>query len=101
MLVEASIHDDFVAAVTKQAEALSVGDPLKLDNHIGAINSDAQLQANLRFVTDAIAEGGQIVTGGERILQDTGGYYMSPTIVTNVMREASLSQKEVFGPVLQ
>ena len=99
MLVEASIHDDFVAAVTKQAEALSVGDPLKLDNHIGAINSDAQLQANLRFVTDAIAEG-QIVTGGERILQDTGGYYMSPTIVTNVMREASLSQKEVFGPVL-
>lgn len=100
LLVEASIHDDFVAAVTKQAEALSVGDPLKLDNHIGAINSDAQLQANLRFVTDAIAEGGQIVTGGERILQDTGGYYMSPTIVTNVMREASLSQKEVFGPVL-
>ena len=100
LLVEASIHDEFVAAVAKASEAFRVGDPLRVDTHIGAINSETQLKANLGFVETAKAEGGQIVTGGSRILQDTGGYYMSPTIVTGVQRDATLAQKEVFGPVL-
>ena len=100
LLVEASIHDDFVAAVTKATKALRVGDPLHLDTHIGAINSDTQLQANLRFVETAKSEGGELITGGNRILEETGGYYMAPAIVTGVTPDATLAQKEVFGPVL-
>ncbi|WP_270732919.1 aldehyde dehydrogenase family protein [Shimia sp. Alg240-R146] len=100
LLIEAPIHDDFVAAVTKATEAMRVGDPLRIDTHIGAVNSEVQLSANLGFVDTATAEGGQIVTGGNRILQETGGYYMAPTIVTGVTRDATLAQKEVFGPVL-
>lgn len=100
LLVEASIHDDFVTAVAKAAEAMRVGDPLKVDTHIGAINSEVQLKANLGFVETATAEGGQVVTGGSRILEETGGTYMAPTIVTGVTRDATLAQKEVFGPVL-
>lgn len=100
LLVEASIHDDFVAAVVKAAEGLRVGDPLRTDTHVGAINSENQLMLNLGFVQTAQAEGGQLVTGGGRILQETGGYYMAPTIVTGVTLDATLAQKEVFGPVL-
>ena len=100
LLVEASIHDDFVAAVAKASEALKVGDPLNANTAIGAVNSEAQLMANLEFVEIAQAEGGQVVLGGKRILQDTGGYYMAPTIVTGVTSDATLTQKEVFGPVL-
>jgi len=100
LLVEASIHDDFVAAVAKATEKMRVGDPLKIDTHIGAVNSELQLMQNIGFVETAQAEGGQIVTGGKRILQDTGGYYMAPTIVTGVTPDATLTQKEVFGPVL-
>jgi gamma-glutamyl-gamma-aminobutyraldehyde dehydrogenase len=100
LLVEAPIHDDFVAAVVKAAEAMRVGDPLDLNTTIGAVNSETQLAANLSFVETAKSEGGNVVTGGERILQDTGGYYMAPTIVTGVTRDATLTQKEVFGPVL-
>ena len=100
LLVERSIHDEFVAAVTKASEAMRVGDPLMIDTQIGAINSETQLKANLGFVEAAVSEGGQIVTGGDRILQDTGGYYMAPTIITDVARESTLAQKEVFGPVL-
>ncbi|SMP34603.1 aldehyde dehydrogenase [Shimia sagamensis] len=100
LLVEAPIHDEFVAAVTKAADAMRVGDPLKVETQIGAVNSETQLQANLGFVETAVSEGGQIVTGGARILQDTGGYYMAPTIVTGVTQKATLAQKEVFGPVL-
>jgi len=100
LLVEASIHDDFVAEVVRIAEGMRVGDPLRLDTAIGAVNSEVQLAQNLAFVETARAEGGEIVTGGGRILQETGGSYMAPTIVTGVTPEATLSQKEVFGPVL-
>lgn len=100
LLVEASIHDEFVAAVVKAAEGLRVGDPLSLDTHVGAINSETQLLQNLAFVETAKTEGGNIVTGGHRILENTGGYYMAPTVVTDVTRDATIAQKEVFGPVL-
>ncbi len=100
LLVEASIHDDFVAKVVKAAEAMRVGDPLSLETAIGAVNSEIQLKQNLGFVETARAEGGQVVTGGDRILQETGGYFMAPTVVTEVKLDATLAQKEVFGPVL-
>ncbi|AZV80872.1 aldehyde dehydrogenase (plasmid) [Parasedimentitalea marina] len=100
LLVQSSIHDEFVAAITKAAEAMKVGDPLDLTTAIGAVNSETQLKQNLGFVETATREGGKIVTGGDRILQDTGGYYMAPTIVTDVTKNATLAQEEVFGPVL-
>ena len=100
LLVEASIHDDFVADVARISEGMRVGDPLSLETAIGAINSEAQLKQNLGFVDTALAEGGEIVTGGQRILEETGGYFMAPTIVTGVRSDATLAQKEVFGPVL-
>ncbi len=100
LLVEACIHDEFVAEVARVAEGMRVGDPLSLETAIGAVNSENQLMQNLGFVDTAQAEGGKVVTGGQRILQETGGYFMAPTIVTGVARDATLAQKEVFGPVL-
>ncbi|MGC1496597.1 MAG: aldehyde dehydrogenase [Sulfitobacter sp.] len=100
LLVEASIHDEFVELVTKATQGMRVGDPLDMQTAIGAVNSETQLLQNLAFVETAQSEGGQVVLGGTRILQETGGYFMAPTIVTGVTPQATLTQKEVFGPVL-
>ncbi len=100
LLVEASVHDHFVAALTRATRAMRVGDPLDLTTNIGAVNSLTQLDGNLGFITDAEREGGQIVTGGRRTLEETGGYYMEPTIVTGVQPAHRLFREEVFGPVL-
>ncbi len=100
LLVERSIHDDFVEMLKAEAEALRVGDPLDLSSDIGAVNSETQMAQNLRFMEIARAEGGTVVTGGTRILEDTGGTYMAPTIVTDVTPDATLFRREVFGPVL-
>ena len=100
LLVEASIQDDFVAEVSKVAAGMHVGDPLDITSQIGAVHSDQQLQENLGFVQTALDEGGQLTTGGDQLLKDTGGYYMAPTVVTGVTPHASLAQKEVFGPIL-
>lgn len=100
LLVEDSIHDDFANAVAKHAAAMKVGDPLEIATQMGAVNSERQLAQNLGFVDIAGSEGGEILTGGQRILSETGGYYMAPTVVVGVRPDATLAQKEVFGPVL-
>ncbi len=100
LLVQEEIHDDFVAALCRQAEALTVGDPLDLSSQIGAVHSLTQLESHLAFVETAEAEGAERRTGGGRILQDTGGYYMAPTVMTGVKPSDTIAQKEVFGPVL-
>ena len=100
LLVQADIHDEFVALLKAEAEALRVGDPLDLTSQIGAVNSEDQLARNLSFMDKVGPEGGEVITGGRRILADTGGSYMAPTIVTGVTQDATLFQQEVFGPVL-
>lgn len=100
LLVQDSIHDDFVDMVANHASGLHVGDPLDLKTHVGAVHSLRQLEGNLGFIESAQKEGNTIVLGGKRILAETGGYYMEPTIVTDVGRFDRLAQQEVFGPVL-
>jgi len=100
LLVAAQIHDDFVAAVARHAAVLKVGDPLELSSQIGAINSERQLSQALEFVQTAQAEGGEVTLGGGRVLVETGGSYMAPTIVTGVTQAATLFQKEAFAPIL-
>ena len=100
LLVERRIHDDFVAALAKAAGAMKVGDPLDLGTQAGAINNATQLERNLQFVETAQSEGGTLYQGGKQILSDTGGYFMEPTIITDVAQNHTLAQREVFGPVL-
>ena len=99
-LVEATVHDEFVAALSKAASAMTLGNPLDLKTQIGAVNSEVQLQGNLGFVEDARRDGGEIVLGGNRAMTDTGGYYMEPTVVAGVAPTHRLFREEVFGPVL-
>ena len=100
LLVERSIHDDFVAMMVDTAKGLRVGDPLAEGTEIGALHSETELAANLDFVSRATGEGADIVTGGDRILEETGGTYMAPTILTGVEPDHHVAQNEVFGPVL-
>lgn len=100
LLVEAAIHDRFVEELAEATRRMTVGNPLSLSTQVGAVNSLSQLGANLRFVTDAQAEGGKVLTGGARALTETGGYYMDPTVISGVQPSHRLFREEVFGPVL-
>ena len=100
LIVERQIHAEFTARVTEIAQGMTIGDPLQTTTQIGAVHSETQLAQNLKFVETAEAEGATRLTGGERVLQGTGGTYMSPAVLDNVTPEASLFRNEVFGPVL-
>lgn len=100
LLVERSIHGEFVERVSAIAGKMKVGDPLDLSTQAGAINSLGQLEKTLAFVARAKAEGARIRTGGERVLQETGGFYMAPTVLDAVRPDMEVACEEVFGPVL-
>lgn len=100
LLVERPIHDAFLDKVAAIASDLKVGDPLDLASQVGAVASEEQLQKDLGFVATATEEGAEKVCGGERILAESNGYYMQPTIFGAVTPEMTLAREEVFGPLL-
>ncbi|MCO5149137.1 MULTISPECIES: aldehyde dehydrogenase [unclassified Shinella] len=99
LLVERSIAEAFSQKVAEVAAAMAVGDPLLLTTEAGAISSEAQLGKNLGFAEQALSEGARLRTGGKRILAETGGFYMQPTVF-DVAPGMTLAREEVFGPIL-
>lgn len=100
LLVEAPIAEDFAARVANIAATIKVGDPLNLATEAGAINSVAQLNRNIGFVKRAVGSGARVLTGGQSILPETGGWFMSPTVLADVRPDMDVARNEIFGPVL-
>ncbi len=100
LLVQEGIYDGFMEKLLAVTAKLRVGDPLSMATDIGAVSSEAQLAQNLDFVGEASANGAKVTMGGTRILAETGGSYMEPTIIENVEPSMRIARDEVFGPVL-
>ncbi|MFN3955085.1 MAG: aldehyde dehydrogenase [Pararhodobacter sp.] len=100
LLVERSVHEEFAALVAEAARGMKVGNPLDLGTQAGAIASEAQLGRIAAYVERTRQEGGQLLTGGARILAETGGSYFPPTVFDGITPQMTLSREEVFGPVL-
>jgi gamma-glutamyl-gamma-aminobutyraldehyde dehydrogenase len=100
LLVEEGIYEEFVKILAEQSEAMKVGNPLDINTQSGAINNIGQLDRSLEFIHIAQKEGADLYSGGHQILKETGGYYIEPTILTNVGTKDNIARNEVFGPVL-
>lgn len=100
LLVHKSISKSFTGAVVAAAERLSVGDPLDLRTNVGAISNSEALAKSLEYVSVGQNDGATLASGGNQILQESGGFYMQPTIFTDVRADMNIAQDEVFGPVL-
>ncbi|MFY8144919.1 MAG: aldehyde dehydrogenase [Caulobacter sp.] len=100
LLVEASIKDTFLARVVEVAKAIRVGDPLDPSTQFGAMVSERQMNTALDYIATADSQGARRVLGGARVRQETGGFYVEPTIFDQVRPDHTLAREEVFGPVL-
>ena len=96
LLVHDTIHDAFVEKIVRLTEKLRVGDPLDLSTQIGALSSEGHMHR----IQEALEGANSVVSGGIQILSETGGFYMAPTIVTDIDVDDRLFSEEVFGPVL-
>lgn len=100
LLVQRTVLDETMSALDGVAAAWQPGDPLDPACKAGPLVDGEQLERVLSFLDIAEEEGATIAIGGHRILEKTGGFYLEPTVITDVDNSMRVAQEEIFGPVL-
>lgn len=100
LLVERSIHDEFVERLIAKARNWQPGDPLNPASHAGAIVETRQTARIMEFIRGAQAEGAQLACGGRQLTFNGSDNFIEPTLFTGVSPSSRLAREEVFGPVL-
>ncbi len=102
LLLHSKIHDEFVARLVAAMKDARLGDPNSADTDVGPIATEQQLAKVLHYIEIAKNEGARCVLGGERATRpECGkGWFVEPTIFTDVRNDMRIAQEEVFGPVL-
>jgi len=99
-LVQSSIKDDFVALMAERATSRVLGDPLEESTVLGPLIEADALDRVLRAVEQASSDGATVVAGGERVLGETGGWYVGATVLDDVRPDSAAARDEIFGPVV-
>jgi acyl-CoA reductase-like NAD-dependent aldehyde dehydrogenase len=100
LLVHESLKDDFLERLVRVAESIRPGDPLDPKTRMGAIVDQTQLDRVLGYIESGCQEGADLHLGGGRVLEDSGGYFVEPTIFDAVSNRMRIAREEIFGPVL-
>lgn len=102
LLVQESIHDEFMERLTNRARELNVGDPTQRDTQLGPLVNEEQYKRVAHYIEVGGTEGAQLLVGGQRLTGSVydGGYFVPPTIFGNVKPDMTIAQEEIFGPVL-
>lgn len=96
-LVHEKVYPEFVERFTAYAKNMKVGNGLEADTKMGPLVAERRLHAMDSFVSDAIAKGAKIQTGGQR--KGNKGYFYEPTVMTDVPLNAKIMNDEPFGPL--
>ncbi|NUW37994.1 gamma-aminobutyraldehyde dehydrogenase [Nonomuraea sp. SMC257] len=97
VLVQESVHDEFVAALTEAAAGTVTGDLSDEDALYGPLNNESQL-AKVQGFVERVPAHAKVLTGGHRV--GDKGYFFAPTIVDGLRQDDEMVQNEVFGPVI-
>ncbi len=100
LIVEESIKDKVLAKVMEVGKKLQPGDPLDPKTSMGAMVDKTQMERVLGYIDRGKKEGARLVFGGNRARNESGGYYIEPTVFDSVDNKMAIAQEEIFGPVL-
>ncbi|ADP82062.1 aldehyde dehydrogenase family protein [Pseudofrankia inefficax] len=98
IFVQRGVFDQVVEGIAAVADKLRLGGPTDDGAQLGPLISKKQLTRVMGYVDEGKQEGVQVVTGGNRL--DRKGYFVHPTVLTNVSTDARLYREEIFGPVV-
>ncbi len=103
ILIERSIYEKFRDEFVKRTQFMKIGDPLTPLTNIGPVISNMHLEKIKSYISLAIMEGGTILCGGE-VAELSGkfenGYFIKPTVISNLSPNTRVNQEEIFGPVV-
>ena len=100
LFIEERVHDEFIEKFTKAASNLRMGNPLDPQTQMGAQVSLEQHEKVMGFIKNGVESGAKLATGGKSMRKELGGFFMQPTIFTDVDAKMSISKDEIFGPVV-
>ncbi|MBT4523065.1 MAG: aldehyde dehydrogenase [Halieaceae bacterium] len=102
LLVHDSIHDELVAKLAALSTQIVLGDPASPATGMGPMSSAAHGEKVLEYVNSAVEEGATVLCGGARaeVPGCEGGYFVEPTVLTEVHNGMKVAREEIFGPVL-
>ncbi|CAA0124566.1 Phenylacetaldehyde dehydrogenase [Mycolicibacterium vanbaalenii] len=98
IFVQRGVYDQVVEGIAAVANTLQLGGPSDKDAAIGPLISQKQLTRVMGYIDEGKAGGAEVVTGGRRL--DRKGYFVHPTVLTNVDTNLDLYRDEIFGPVV-
>jgi len=98
LLVQEGVADKVIQKLKDRMETLIIGDPLDKNTDVGAINSEAQLETINKYLKIGLDEGADVYQSSCDIPEN--GYFIRPTLLTNVAQSNKVVQEEIFGPVL-
>lgn len=97
-IVDEKIYDKFVERLAKRVESISVGPSKDLANYMGPVINKGSMDKILSYIAAGQHQGGRLVAGGVR--SPGSGYFIRPTVIADVDPASTISQEEIFGPVL-
>jgi len=100
VLVAEELEDEFLSRLLKRAQAIRVADPFDADVEMGALVNQAQYQRVLGHIDRGLCAGARLLCGGNRPADLPRGYFLQPTVFTDVPLDSALWCEEIFGPVL-
>ena len=101
IFVQEDFYDEFMKKAIEAFEKVKVGNPLDFNTQMGAQVSESQLKKILSYIEIGKQEGATVATGGERFIEGDAknGYFMKPTLLTDVTNDMRVAREEIFGPV--
>lgn len=98
LFVQDELHDEFVRRMVERTRTLKIGNPAEATTEFGPLTSREQRDRLLKIIAQAETDGATVACGGRA--PDGEGYYLEPTVLTNVTNDMAVAREECFGPVL-
>lgn len=100
LIVHRSVKDELLEKIIEQSKLWPIGDPLNPTTRVGPLIEPSHMKTVLDYIEIAKKDGGKLVLGGNRTLQETGGNFVELTIFDEVTHAMTIAKEEIFGPVL-
>ncbi len=99
ILVERSIHDEFIESLVAATASMRLGPGMDDETGMGPVVSEQQMKRVTGYIDIGRSEGAEVVSGGNRAEELGDGYFVEPTIFAGVRNDMRIAQEEIFGPV--
>jgi len=99
IIVDKEIYLPFLDALKKSAKAYKVGYSLDSTTQMGPAARESQLKTDLKYISLGVAEGAKTILKGDRAAVGRKGYYITPTVFSDVTQKMTIWQEEIFGPI--